>query len=65
MLTAADMLKTVVDKPDLKLAKERGQRIGDGNWATDSVRKAIQEMQAAMSVAVMVSTTAVVVGGSS
>jgi hypothetical protein len=65
VLTAADMLKTVVDKPDLKLAKERGQRISDGNWATDSVRKAIQEMQAAMSVAVMVSTTAVVVGGSS
>ena len=65
VLTAADMLKTVVDKPDLKLAKERGKQISDGNWATDSVRKAIQEMQAAMSVAVMVSTTAVVVSGSS
>ena len=65
VLTAADMLKTVVDKPDLKVAKERGKRIGDGNWATDSVRKAIQEMQSAMTVAVMVSTTAVVAGGSS
>lgn len=65
VLTAADMLRTVVDKPDLALAKERGKQIGDGNWATDSVRKAIQEMQAAMTVAVMVSTTAAVTAGSS
>ena len=65
VLTAADMLKTVVDKPHLKIARERGKQIGDGNWATDSVRKAIQEMQAAMTVAVMVSSTAVVSAGSS
>ena len=28
---------------DLKAAKARGKEIGQGNWASDSVRKAIQE----------------------
>jgi len=65
VLTAADMLKTVVEKPDLKAAKARGKEIGAGNWASDSVHKVIQETQAAMTAAVMVSTTAVVIGGSS
>ena len=65
MLTAADLLTTVVEKGDLKTAKARGQQIGEGNWAGDSVRKVIQETQAALAAAVMVSTTAVIVGGSS
>jgi hypothetical protein len=65
VLTAADMLRTVVDKPDLKAAKERGKEIGEGNWASDGVRKVIQETQAAMTAAVMVATTAAVIGGSS
>jgi hypothetical protein len=55
----------VVEKGDLKTAKARGQQIGEGNWAGDSVRKVIQETQAALAAAVMVSTTAVIVGGSS
>ncbi len=57
VLTAADMLRTVVDRPDHKVAKARGKEIGAGNWATDSVRKVIQEAQAAITTAVMVSTT--------
>jgi hypothetical protein len=65
VLTAADLLTTVVEKGDLKTAKARGQQIGEGNWAGDSVRKVIQETQAALAAAVMVSTTAVIVGGSS
>ncbi len=65
VLTAADLLRTVVEKADLKVAKVRGKEIGDGNWASDSVRSVIQQAQAAIGVAVMVSTTAVVVGGSS
>ena len=64
VLTAANLLKTVVDKPDLKAAKVRGKEIGEDNWAADSVRKVIQETQAAISTAVMVSTV-VVAGGSS
>ena len=63
VLTAANLLKTVVDKPDLKAAKARGKEIGDDNWAADSVRRVIQETQAAISTAVMVSTV-VVAGGS-
>jgi hypothetical protein len=65
VLTAADLLTTVVDKGDLKAAKARGTQIGEGNWAGDSVRKVIQETQAALAAAVMVSTTAAIVGGSS
>jgi hypothetical protein len=65
VLSAADMLGTVVGKADLKAAKARGKQIGEGNWAGEGVRKVIQETQAALAAAVMVSTTAVVVGGSS
>ncbi len=57
VLTAADLLRTVVDKPDLKVAKARGKEIGAGNWASDSVRKVIQEAQAAITTAVVVATT--------
>jgi hypothetical protein len=65
VLTAADLLTTVVPRSDLKAAKARGTQIGDGNWAGESVRRVITQAQAALSAAVMVSTTAVVVGGSS
>jgi hypothetical protein len=65
VLTAADMLKTVVQRPDIKAAKARGTDIGEGNWAGDSIRKVIQETQAAMTAAVMVSTTAAIASGSS
>jgi hypothetical protein len=65
VLTAADLLTMVVEKGDLKGAKARGAEIGQGNWAGDSVRKVIQETQAALTAAVMVSTTAVIIGGSS
>ena len=60
----ADMLRIVVDRPDLRAAKARGKEIGQGDWASDSVRKAIQETQAAVTAAVVVSTTAAVGGGS-
>jgi len=63
VLTAADMLKAVVSKPELTAAKTRGQEIAEGNWATDSVRRSIQEMQAAMTAAVMVATTTTVMAG--
>jgi phage-related tail fiber protein len=65
VLTAADMLKTVVPRPDIKAAKARGKDIGAGNWAGDSIRKVIQETQAAMTAAVIVSSTAAIAGGSS
>ena len=64
VLAAADMLRTVVDKPDAKAAKERAKAIAEGNWAADGVRSAIQEMQSAISAAVMVSTTVAISAGS-
>ena len=64
VLTAANLLKTVVDKPDLKTAKARGKEIGNDNWAADSVRKVIQETQAAITTAAMVGATAAIAGGS-
>ena len=65
VLTAADMLKTVVQRSDIKAAKARGTEIAAGNWAGDGIRRVIQETQAAMTAAVMVSTTAAIAGGSS
>jgi hypothetical protein len=64
VMTAADMLRVVVDKPDIKAAKERGKAISEGNWAADGVRTSIQAMQAAISAAVMVSTTVAITAGS-
>jgi hypothetical protein len=57
------MLRTVVDKNDAKSAKERAKAIAEGNWAADGVRSAIQEMQLAISAAVMVSTTVAISAG--
>jgi hypothetical protein len=53
--------------PDLprKLVKERLKRIGEGAWAATAVRKAIEEIQAAIMVAVIASTTAATASGSS
>jgi len=63
VLAAADMLRTVVDKNDAKTAKQRAKAIAEGNWAADGVRSAIQEMQLAISAAVMVSTTVAISAG--
>lgn len=65
LLSAADLLKLAVDKSQLKVAQDRGQDIADGNWASDSVKKAIQNAQAAIAAAVMVSATTVVMASSS
>jgi Golgi phosphoprotein 3 (GPP34) len=64
VLTAADLLGMVVEKPDLKAAKARGTVIAEGNWASDSVRTVIQQAQAAVMTAVMVSTTVAITAGS-
>lgn len=58
VLAAADMLKTVVDKADLKPAKERAKEIAQGNWASEGVRKVIQATHAATIAAVVASTSA-------
>lgn len=53
--------------PDLprKQVKERLKRIGEGAWAAVAVKKAIEEVQAAIMVAVIASTSAATTAGSS
>jgi Golgi phosphoprotein 3 (GPP34) len=48
-----------------KQVKERLKRIGEGAWAATAVKKAIEEVQAAITVAVVASTSAATAGGSS
>lgn len=53
LLSAADLTKTLVDKPDRKRAKERAKIIAEGDWASEGVRQAIQAAQTAMTVAII------------
>jgi hypothetical protein len=52
LLSAADLTKIVVDKPDRKKAKARAKILAEGDWASEGVRKAIKAAQAAMSGAI-------------
>lgn len=58
LLLAAEMLKTVVDRPDRKAATKRAKAIAEGSWAGDAVHKVVQAAQAATMAAVTASTAA-------
>ena len=60
LLSAADLTKIVVDKPDRKKAKARAKVLAEGDWASEGVRKAIKAAQAAMSGAIAAGTAATV-----
>lgn len=62
LLLASDQLKLVVDGPDRKRAKGRAKVVSEGDWASEGVRAAIAQAQAALMTAVI---SAGVVGGSS
>lgn len=64
LLSAADLVKIVVDKPDRKVAKQRAKVLAQGDWATEGVRKAIQAAQAAITAGIVVATSAGASGGS-
>lgn len=61
LLHAIKSVDKVVSKPDRKVARERAKEIADGNWASDATKKAVEEMTAAVLVAVIV--PAAVAGG--
>lgn len=63
LLSATDHLKLVIDKPDLKAAKARAKAVTAGDWASDAVRHAMANAEAAMMAAIIASTVAV--GGAS
>jgi hypothetical protein len=58
LLSAGELVKLVVDKPDRKRAKKRAAEIAEGDWASESVKAAIQAARAAMTAAVVASTAA-------
>jgi hypothetical protein len=55
LLSAGDLVKLVVDRPDRRRAKKRAAEIAKGDWASESVRAAIQSAHAAMTAAVVAS----------
>ncbi len=58
LLSAGNLVKLVVEKPDRKRAKKRAAEIAEGDWASESVRAAIRSAQAAMTAAVVAATAA-------
>ena len=58
LLSAGELVKLVVDKPDRKRAKKRAAEIAEGDWASESVRVAIQAARAAMTAAVVAASAA-------
>lgn len=65
LLSAADLTKLFVDKPDRKRAKARAKVIAEGDWASEGVRKAIQAAQSAVAAGIIASTAATTASGSS
>ncbi len=57
LLSAADLVKIMVDKPDRKLAKARAKELAEGDWASEGVRKAIQTAQAAITAGIVAATS--------
>ncbi|MFI6677908.1 GPP34 family phosphoprotein [Kribbella sp. NPDC050470] len=63
LLSALNVVpKIVTDAVDKKALKHRAKEIAESDWAADAVKKAVSEMQAAVTTAVVVSTGAVAAG---
>lgn len=60
VLHGAGALPQIFPDQDKRQLKERGRQISESGWAGESVRRAIQEVQAAMAAATMVATTTAV-----
>lgn len=63
LLSAADLLKLVVERPDLKTAKARATVIAEGDWASEAVKDAVRAAQAAVTAGVMAAVTVTAAGG--
>ncbi|MFD3403882.1 GPP34 family phosphoprotein [Kribbella sp. NPDC058693] len=50
--------KVVTDAVDKRALKQRAKEIADSDWAAEAVKKAVAEMQAAVTAAIVVSATA-------
>lgn len=65
LVAATDLDKEVFADLDRRQAKARLKEIGEGAWAAAAVKKSIEEIQAALMVAIIASTTATTAGSSS
>jgi len=64
LLSALNVVpKIVTDAVDKKALKQRAKEIAESDWAADAVKKAVAEMQAAVTAAIVVSATAASTGG--
>ncbi|MGW1343702.1 GOLPH3/VPS74 family protein [Kribbella sp. NPDC002412] len=63
MLSALNVVRKIVtDGVDKRALKQRAKEIAESDWAADAVKKAVSEMQAAVTTAVVVSAGAVAAG---
>ncbi|WP_112244490.1 GOLPH3/VPS74 family protein [Kribbella monticola] len=56
--------KVITDAVDKKALKRRAKEIAESEWAAEAVRKAVQDMQAAITAAIVVSSSAGASAGS-
>ncbi|PRX47287.1 Golgi phosphoprotein 3 GPP34 [Prauserella shujinwangii] len=56
LLVGMGVVRRVVDGPDPKAVERRAKEIAEGNWAGDAMRRAVDEMTAAVMAAVFVPT---------
>ncbi|WP_053202173.1 GOLPH3/VPS74 family protein [Jiangella muralis] len=64
LLLAVDGLRKVVPSEDRRAVKRRAQEIAEGDWAADAVKKAVQEVQAAVTGAILAASSAGAAGSS-
>ncbi|WBQ07072.1 GOLPH3/VPS74 family protein [Kribbella sp. CA-293567] len=65
LLSALNVVpKVVTDAVDKKALKQRAKEIAESDWAASAVRKAVQEMQAAVTASIVVASSAGAAGSS-
>jgi hypothetical protein len=66
LLSALNVVpKVVTDAVEKKALKRRAKQIAESDWAADAVRKAVSEMQAAVTAAIVVASSTAAASGSS
>ena len=64
LVAATELDRKILADLDRKRVKARLKEISEGAWAAEAVRKTIEEIQAAVMVAIVASTTAATAGSS-
>ncbi|MBK1786412.1 GOLPH3/VPS74 family protein [Prauserella cavernicola] len=54
LLAGMGVTKRIVEGPDQKLIESRAKEIAEGNWASEAMRKAVEQVTAAVMIAVFV-----------